>query len=78
MISAHVSSAGAVGEPTPLAGQLAGLRNELQVRQLGQQRPVQRGALADQHQRVERRQPDGQLTQPFCCVIEYLHLVPTQ
>jgi hypothetical protein len=32
-------------------------------------------AFADQHQRIERRQPDGQLAQPARGVVEHFDLV---
>jgi hypothetical protein len=85
MISAHVSSAAAVGSPAcggrfqvDMAPGLAGLGNQLQVGKLVQQRAGQCGAFAVEHQDIERRKSDRQLPRAACAIGKYLDFVLAQ
>ena len=93
MISAQVSSAGATGEPTPSATAMpsrvqastsmcgptrAGLRDQLQLGQLLEQRAREVRALADQHQHVGVAQPHRELADALDGVGEDLGVVGLQ
>ena len=69
-MSAQVSSAGAVGEPTP-----SRLANHPKMRALVEQLRGHTRTLANQHERVDFRQTACQLAQAAHGVVEDLHLV---
>jgi len=56
----------------------AGLGNDLQLGQAREQSAVNARALADQHYRIEGREPDRQLTAALRAVVEDLHVVSGQ
>ncbi|MCY1372696.1 hypothetical protein D9M69_599230 [compost metagenome] len=66
------------GGHVDVAADLAGLRNQFQIGQLGQQRAGKFGALAYQHQRLERRQPRRQLAHAPAGIVEYFDIMAVQ